>query len=180
MHVGKDYIVGSYDVSPPLLSCNGLIFPFEAILSDWVFKDLRTLDVCFGDQLAGSSHEPMHRGGHMFSSWLFGRNFGSLFEVLSLQKNTLPWWYVFVTVGHVFCHACTSMTNLWQNQDGHTCAVVEVFHVITKIIITEVSTSMTINRASHKCFRQGWPTRAIHHNETCKFLIGRTKHISSR
>ena len=39
-------IVGSYDVSPPLLSCNGLIFPFEVILSDWVFKDLRTLDVC--------------------------------------------------------------------------------------------------------------------------------------
>ena len=32
---------------------------------------------------------------------------------------------------------------------------VEVFHDITKIIITEVSTSMTINRASQKCFRQG-------------------------
>ena len=39
-------IVGSYDVSPPLLSCNGLSFPFEFILSDWVFKDLRTLNVC--------------------------------------------------------------------------------------------------------------------------------------
>ncbi len=39
-------IVGSYDVSPPLLSCHGLSFPFEVILSDWVFKDLRTLDVC--------------------------------------------------------------------------------------------------------------------------------------
>ena len=26
-------IVGSYDVSPPLLSCNGLSFPFEVILS---------------------------------------------------------------------------------------------------------------------------------------------------
>ena len=73
-------------------------------------------------------------------------------------KNTLPWWYVCVTVGHVFCHACTSMKNLWQNQDSHTCAVVEVFHDITKIIITEVSTYMTINRASWKCFRQGWPT----------------------
>ena len=24
------------------------------------------LDVCFGDQLAGSTHEPMHRGSHMF------------------------------------------------------------------------------------------------------------------
>ena len=64
------------------------------------------------------------------------------------KKNTLLWWYMFVTVGRVFCHACTSMTNLWQNQDSHTCAIVEVFHDITKIIITEVSTSMTINRAS--------------------------------
>ena len=27
-------IVGSHDVSPPLLSCNGLSFPFEVILSD--------------------------------------------------------------------------------------------------------------------------------------------------
>ena len=39
-------IVGSYDVSPPLSSCNGLSFPFEVTLSDWVFKYLRTLDVC--------------------------------------------------------------------------------------------------------------------------------------
>ena len=71
----------------PLLSCNELSFPFEVILSDRVFKDLRTLDVClvvlicgdngiscdpldvcFGDQLAGSAHEPMHRGWHMFLS----------------------------------------------------------------------------------------------------------------
>ena len=84
----------------------------------------------------------------------------------ALQKNTLLWWYVFVTVGRVFCHACTSMTILWQNQDSHTCAVVEVFHEITKIIIMEVSTSMMINRASQKCFRQGWPTRGIHRNGT--------------
>ena len=27
-----------------------------------------SLDVCFGDQLAGSTHEPMHRGWHTFSS----------------------------------------------------------------------------------------------------------------
>ena len=27
-----------------------------------------SLDVCFGDQLAGSAHELMHRGWHMFSS----------------------------------------------------------------------------------------------------------------
>ena len=26
------------------------------------------LDVCFGDQLAGSAHEPMDRGWHTFSS----------------------------------------------------------------------------------------------------------------
>ena len=25
-----------------------------------------SLDVCFGDQLAGSAHEPMHRGWHVF------------------------------------------------------------------------------------------------------------------
>ena len=25
------------------------------------------LDVCFGDQLAGSAHEPMHRDWHTFS-----------------------------------------------------------------------------------------------------------------
>ena len=69
---------------PSLLSCDELSFPLEVILSDWVFKDLRTLDVClaviicgdngihvpldvcFGDQLAGSAHEPMHRGWHTF------------------------------------------------------------------------------------------------------------------
>ena len=87
-----------------------------------------------------------------------------LILVETLQKNTLPWWYVFVIVGRVFCHACTSMTILWQNQDSYTCAVVEVFHDITKIIITEVSTSMMINGASWKCFRQGWPTCGIHRN----------------
>ena len=57
-------------------------FPFEVILSDCVFRDLRTLDVClamricgdngisrdsldvcFGDQPAGSAHEHMHRVG---------------------------------------------------------------------------------------------------------------------
>ena len=27
-----------------------------------------SLDVCFGDQLAGSAHEPMHRGWNTFSS----------------------------------------------------------------------------------------------------------------
>ena len=27
-----------------------------------------SLDVCFGDQLAGSAHEPMRRGWHTFSS----------------------------------------------------------------------------------------------------------------
>ena len=34
------------------------------------------LDVCFGDQLAGSAHEPMHRGWHTFSSRLSGRILG--------------------------------------------------------------------------------------------------------
>ena len=40
------------------------------------------LDVCFGDQLAGSAHEPMLRGWHTFSLRFSGRNFGALFEVL--------------------------------------------------------------------------------------------------
>ena len=40
------------------------------------------LDVCFGDQLAGSAHEPMHRGWHTFSLLFSGRNFGALFEGL--------------------------------------------------------------------------------------------------
>ena len=40
------------------------------------------LDVCFGDQLLGSAHEPMHRGWHTFLSCLSGRIFGALFEVL--------------------------------------------------------------------------------------------------
>ena len=40
------------------------------------------LDVCFGDQLAGSPHEPMHKGWHTFSSCLSGSNSGALFEVL--------------------------------------------------------------------------------------------------
>ena len=34
------------------------------------------LDVCFGDQLAGSAHEPMHRGWHTFSSCFSGRTLG--------------------------------------------------------------------------------------------------------
>ena len=33
---------------------------------NWIPRD--SLDVCFGDQLAGSAHEPMHRGWHTFSS----------------------------------------------------------------------------------------------------------------
>ena len=48
-------IVGSYDVSPPLLSCNGLSFPCEVILSDCVFKDLRTLDVCLAVLICGDN-----------------------------------------------------------------------------------------------------------------------------
>ena len=100
-------------------------------------------------------------------AWLVigGIEVGNIF-VWPLQKKYTS---VMIRVCHsrsLFCHACTSMTNLWQNQDSHTCAVVEVFHDITKIFITEVSTSMTINRASQKCFRQGWPTRGIHRNGT--------------
>ena len=48
-------IGGYYDVSPPLLSSNGLSFPFEVILSDRVFKDLRTLDVCLALLICGDN-----------------------------------------------------------------------------------------------------------------------------
>ena len=48
-------IVGSYVASPPLLSCNGLSFPFEVILLDWVFNDLRTLDVCLAMNTHGDN-----------------------------------------------------------------------------------------------------------------------------
>ena len=40
---------------PSLLSCDELSFPFEVILSDWVFKDLRTLDVCLGMLIYGDN-----------------------------------------------------------------------------------------------------------------------------
>ena len=40
------------------------------------------LDVCFGDQLAGSVCELMHRGWHTFSSLFSRRNFGAFFVVL--------------------------------------------------------------------------------------------------
>jgi len=43
---------------PPLLSCNELSFPFGVILSDWVFKDLRTLDVCLTVRICGDNGIP--------------------------------------------------------------------------------------------------------------------------
>ena len=94
-------VVGSYDVSPPLLSCNGLSFPFEVILSDWVFNDLRTLDVCLAWDNRGDNGLLYWSTWCMFwwstcgfrdignlcigvgtRSWLSDRNFGALFEVL--------------------------------------------------------------------------------------------------
>ena len=108
-------IVWSYDVSPPLLSCNGLRFPFEVILSDWVFKDLRTFDVCLAcaylwwqwdihvtylmyvlviNLQVSWPRELMHRCWHTFSSWLSGRNFGALFEVLCvgwIDESEIVW-----------------------------------------------------------------------------------------
>ena len=41
-------IVASYDVSPPLLSCDELSFPFEVILSDWVFYENTWCMSCVG------------------------------------------------------------------------------------------------------------------------------------
>ena len=85
------------------------------------------LDVCFGDQLAGSAHEPMHRGWQTFSSWLSGRNFGALFEVLCVGLNRWIWdcvynqtrwylrwhWSILVTLGFwlICVLRCYSNTN---------------------------------------------------------------------
>ena len=75
-------IDGSYDVSP-LYTLVVMIesLPFEVLSCRIEYSDMRThdvclavriygdngiprdsLDVCFGDKLAGSAHEPMHRG----------------------------------------------------------------------------------------------------------------------
>ena len=77
-------VVGSYDVSPPLLSCDELSFPFEVILSDWVFYENTWCMSCrdylwwqwdimchlmyvLVINLRVSWHwEPMHRGWHTF------------------------------------------------------------------------------------------------------------------
>ena len=104
-----------YDVSPPLLSCDELSFPLEVILSDWVFKDLRTLDVCLAcaylwwqwdihviylmyvlviNLRVQWPCELMHRGWHTFSSWLSVGNFGALFEVLCvgwIDESEIVW-----------------------------------------------------------------------------------------
>ena len=105
-------IVGCYDVSPPLLSYNGLSFPFEVILSDWVFKDLRTLDVCLAWDTRGDNGVfywftwcMFWHPTHGFSRWHWGnicigvdarfrpcfsgRNLGALFEVLCVGLNIM-------------------------------------------------------------------------------------------
>lgn len=118
-------IVASYDVSPPLLSCNGLSFPFDVILSDWVFKDLRTLDVCLAcaylwwqwdihvihlmyvlviNLRVLWTCELMHRGWYTFSSWLSGRNFGVLFEVLCvgwIDESEIVWCISYNHTPHI-------------------------------------------------------------------------------
>ena len=94
-----------------------------------------SLDVCFGDQLAGSAHEPMHRGWHTFSSLLSGRNFGALFEVLCvgwIDESEIVWcisynhaheylrWQlsILVTLGFwlICVLRCYSSTNSWINR----------------------------------------------------------------
>ena len=89
-----------------------------------------SVDVCFGDKLAGSAHEPMHRGWHTFSSWLSGRNFGALFEVLCagwIEESEIVWcisynhthgylrwhWSIEVTLGFwlICVLRCYSSTN---------------------------------------------------------------------
>ena len=102
-------VVGSYDVSPPLLSCDELSFPFEVILSDWVF--MRTLDVCLAVIMCGDNGISCATWcmfwwstcgfrdignlciGVGTRSWLSGSSFGALFEVLLcwLDESEIVW-----------------------------------------------------------------------------------------
>jgi len=90
-------VVGSYDVSPPLLSCDELSFPFEVILSDWVFYENTRCMYCRAYLwwqwdimcllmyvlVTNLRVPPMNLCiGVGTRSWLSGRNFGTLFEVL--------------------------------------------------------------------------------------------------
>ena len=50
----------SYQIESTLDVC----LAWDTCGDNGVFYD--PLDVCFGDQLAGSAHEPMHRGWHTF------------------------------------------------------------------------------------------------------------------
>jgi hypothetical protein len=176
-------------------AANAEILGFEILVNPKLIWNSWKLACCHG--AASTCHGNFL--SHLGKVWVYASHKPELLTTSMM----VPWWYVFVTVGHVFCQACTSMTILWQNQDSHTCAVVEVFHDNIKIIITEVSTSMTINGASWKCFRQGWPTRGTHRNgsplcyrvrfwirqpvnnpdqcgfSTCKILIGRSNHVSA-
>ena len=78
-------VVGSYDVSPlyslvmnwvsplklsyqieSLRIWEHLMYVLRGIPMVTMGYSIDSLDVCFGDQLAGSTHEPMHRGWHTF------------------------------------------------------------------------------------------------------------------
>ena len=102
-------VVGSYDVSPPLLSCDELSFPFEVILSDWVFYENTWCMSCRAylwwqwDIMCHLMYvlvtnlrvPPMNLCiGVGTRSWLSGRNFGALFEVLCvgwIDESEIVW-----------------------------------------------------------------------------------------
>ena len=110
-------IVRSYGVFPSLSSCDELSFSLWdfVVIGLNTFMDLRTLDICRAmgylwwqwDVLliylmyvlvinlrVPWPWESMHRGWHTFSSWLSGRNFGALFEVLCvgwIDESEIVW-----------------------------------------------------------------------------------------
>ena len=85
-------IVGYYDVLAPLPSCNELSFPFEVILSDWVFENTWCMScTCLSAVInlrVCDNWEPMHMGWH---KWIH------------VSTWCMFWWSTcgFVTIGNL-------------------------------------------------------------------------------
>ena len=107
-------IVGSYDVSPLYSLVMDWVFPLKLsyrIESLRIWEHLMYVLPCLSVVTMGYHvihlmyvlvinlrvpwpRELMHRGWHTFSSWLSGRNFGALFEVLCvgwIDESEIVW-----------------------------------------------------------------------------------------
>ena len=70
------------------------LFNAYRIIDPWILVvtmrySIDSLDVCFGDQLAGSAHEPMLRGCTRFRLDSPVETLGALFEVLCVGLNIM-------------------------------------------------------------------------------------------